>query len=143
MKKLVVAILGGTVVLLGLAMIILPGPAVLVIPAGLAILATGFLWARRAGQPWRGKVGDNRSARGQLRMARHQVLSRLNVYPGRVWSALTTEVTRHIRGRSGGISPGPWFRFGYRHRPQQLPFQPIEPLQVVQQAGFGIFTGVI
>ena len=29
-------------------MIVLPGPAVVVIPAGLAILATEFLWARRA-----------------------------------------------------------------------------------------------
>ena len=35
-------------VLLGIAMIALPGPAVVVIPAGLAILATEFLWARRA-----------------------------------------------------------------------------------------------
>jgi hypothetical protein len=29
------------------ALIVLPGPAFLVIPAGLAILATEFLWARR------------------------------------------------------------------------------------------------
>jgi hypothetical protein len=38
---------GGTVVTLGLAMIVLPGPALVVIPLGLAILATQFLWARR------------------------------------------------------------------------------------------------
>jgi hypothetical protein len=38
---------GGTVVLLGVAMIVLPGPAFIVIPLGLAILATEFLWARR------------------------------------------------------------------------------------------------
>jgi tellurite resistance protein TerC len=48
MKRFVIAITGGTVVLLGIAMIALPGPAVVVIPAGLAILATEFLWARRA-----------------------------------------------------------------------------------------------
>ena len=48
MRKVVVATLGGTVLLLGLVMLVLPGPAVLVIPAGLAILATEFLWARRA-----------------------------------------------------------------------------------------------
>ena len=48
MRRLVIAITGGTVVLLGIAMIALPGPAVVVIPAGLAILATEFLWARRA-----------------------------------------------------------------------------------------------
>ena len=41
-------------VLLGIAMIALPGPAVVVIPAGLAILATEFLWARRALQRCKG-----------------------------------------------------------------------------------------
>ena len=46
-RKLVVAILGGSVVLVGIAMLVLPGPAILVIPLGLAILATEFLWAKR------------------------------------------------------------------------------------------------
>lgn len=36
-----------TVVLIGVAMIVLPGPAIVVIPAGLAILATEYAWARR------------------------------------------------------------------------------------------------
>ena len=48
MKKVIIAITGGTVLLVGIAMIVLPGPALIVIPAGLAILATEFLWARRA-----------------------------------------------------------------------------------------------
>ncbi len=47
MKRLWIALLGGTVLALGVVMILLPGPAILVIPAGLAILATEFLWARR------------------------------------------------------------------------------------------------
>ena len=38
---------GGTVLLIGIAMILLPGPAFLVIPAGLAILAVEFAWAKR------------------------------------------------------------------------------------------------
>jgi tellurite resistance protein TerC len=46
-KRALVGIMGGTVVLLGVVMIILPGPAILVIPAGLAILATEFVWAQR------------------------------------------------------------------------------------------------
>jgi uncharacterized protein (TIGR02611 family) len=45
-KRLIVAILGGTVVLIGIALIFLPGPAVVVIPIGLGILATEFIWAR-------------------------------------------------------------------------------------------------
>ena len=46
-RKFVVAVTGGTVLLIGLAMVVLPGPAFLVIPLGLAILATQFVWARR------------------------------------------------------------------------------------------------
>ena len=44
-KRIFIAIIGGTVLLFGVALIVLPGPAFLVIPAGLAILATEFAWA--------------------------------------------------------------------------------------------------
>jgi tellurite resistance protein TerC len=46
-KKLGIGLVGGLVLLLGIAFIVLPGPAILVIPAGLAILALEFEWARR------------------------------------------------------------------------------------------------
>ena len=46
-KRVVIAIVGGTVLVLGIIMIVLPGPSFLVIPAGLAILAVEFAWARR------------------------------------------------------------------------------------------------
>ncbi len=46
-KRLVVFIVGMTVLLFGLALLVLPGPAVVVIPIGLAILATEFVWAQR------------------------------------------------------------------------------------------------
>ncbi len=46
-RRIVVAIIGGTVLLLGVAMIVLPGPAVVVIPMGLAILGIEFAFARR------------------------------------------------------------------------------------------------
>jgi uncharacterized protein (TIGR02611 family) len=45
-RKIVIGIVGGFVLLAGVAMIFLPGPAFVVIPLGLAILATEFLWAR-------------------------------------------------------------------------------------------------
>ena len=48
LRKLIVAVIGGTIVLLGVAMIVLPGPAFIVIPIGLGILATEFAWAQRA-----------------------------------------------------------------------------------------------
>jgi hypothetical protein len=46
-KRVVIAVVGGTVLVLGIALIVLPGPAFVVIPAGLAILAIEFAWARR------------------------------------------------------------------------------------------------
>ena len=48
LRKLIVAVIGGTVLLIGIALIVLPGPAFIVIPVGLAILATEFAWARHA-----------------------------------------------------------------------------------------------
>lgn len=47
MRRIVVGIIGFTVLLIGVALLVLPGPAVVVIPMGLAILATEFLWAKR------------------------------------------------------------------------------------------------
>ena len=40
-------VVGFVVLAVGLAMLVLPGPAIVVIPMGLAILATEFVWARR------------------------------------------------------------------------------------------------
>lgn len=45
--RLIVIVIGFTVLLIGLALLVLPGPAMLVIPLGLAILATEFVWARK------------------------------------------------------------------------------------------------
>jgi len=46
-KRLIVIVFGFTVLIAGVAMIMLPGPAVIVIPIGLAILATEYIWARK------------------------------------------------------------------------------------------------
>jgi tellurite resistance protein TerC len=45
-KRIAISIVGMTVLLFGIALIVLPGPAIVVIPIGLAILATEFAWAR-------------------------------------------------------------------------------------------------
>ena len=45
-RRIAVAVIGGSVVLLGMAMIVLPGPAIVVIPLGLGILGLEFAWAR-------------------------------------------------------------------------------------------------
>jgi uncharacterized protein (TIGR02611 family) len=46
-KRVAVTIAGFVVVLAGAAMLVLPGPGLLVIIAGLAILATEYVWAQR------------------------------------------------------------------------------------------------
>jgi uncharacterized protein (TIGR02611 family) len=46
-RRVIIAVIGGTILIIGIAMIVLPGPAVVVIPIGLAVLATEFVWARR------------------------------------------------------------------------------------------------
>lgn len=46
-RRVVTFVIGGTVVLLGGVSLFTPSPAFVVIPIGLAILATEFVWARR------------------------------------------------------------------------------------------------
>jgi tellurite resistance protein TerC len=46
-RRVIVAVIGTTVLLFGIALIVLPGPAFIVIPLGLGILAAEFAWARR------------------------------------------------------------------------------------------------
>jgi tellurite resistance protein TerC len=53
-RRIVIATIGATVLLLGVAMIFLPGPAFVVIPAGLAILSLEFAWAKH----WLTKLKD-------------------------------------------------------------------------------------
>jgi len=46
-KRIVKIVIGFTVFLLGVVMLVLPGPGVLTIIVGLAILGTEFVWAKR------------------------------------------------------------------------------------------------
>ena len=46
-RRIAIGIVGGSVLIVGIAMIALPGPAFVVIPVGLGILGIEFAWARR------------------------------------------------------------------------------------------------
>ncbi len=46
-RRVIVGVIGFTVLLIGIALIFLPGPAIIVIPLGLVILASEFIWAER------------------------------------------------------------------------------------------------
>jgi uncharacterized protein (TIGR02611 family) len=45
-RRITVLVVGFSVLAIGIALIILPGPAFVVIPIGLAILSAEFAWAR-------------------------------------------------------------------------------------------------
>jgi tellurite resistance protein TerC len=60
-RKAVIGVIGATVLLIGLALIVLPGPAIIVIPIGLGILASEFFWARRVVK--RGRILVERAKR--------------------------------------------------------------------------------
>lgn len=60
LRKLIIGVIGGTILLLGIALIVLPGPAFIVIPVGLAILATEFAWAQRTVERTRAMIAKAR-----------------------------------------------------------------------------------
>lgn len=46
-RKLVIFLIGISIVLIGCVLFFTPGPAIIVIPVGLAVLATEFIWAKK------------------------------------------------------------------------------------------------
>jgi uncharacterized protein (TIGR02611 family) len=67
-KRVAVAVVGGVLVAGGLALMVLPGPGLLVIALGFAVLATEFAWAHRALET--GKRTAKNAADGTKRRAR-------------------------------------------------------------------------
>jgi tellurite resistance protein TerC len=71
-RRILILLIGSTVVVVGILLLVLPGPGILVIVVGLAILATEFAWAEallaaareRAARVLR-KVGKSRNRRGE------------------------------------------------------------------------------
>ncbi len=53
-RRIVIGVVGATVLLIGIVMMVAPGPALIVIPLGLAILSLEFAWARH----WLKKVRE-------------------------------------------------------------------------------------
>jgi hypothetical protein len=64
---------GGLVLAAGLALLVLPGPAFLVIPAGLAILASEFDWAKRLMQRFEARWEQWRKERSERKARKHPV----------------------------------------------------------------------
>jgi uncharacterized protein (TIGR02611 family) len=91
-KRAIVFVVGGTVLALGVALIVLPGPAFIVIPAGLAILAVEFEWARR----WMTSVKQLSSRaphqRGpSRRISMQSIVQRVKFRLARFWDSLRSK----------------------------------------------------
>lgn len=59
-RRVIIGVVGAVVLLTGIVMLVTPGPAFIVIPAGLAILGLEFAWARH----WLNKARRTISAQG-------------------------------------------------------------------------------
>ncbi len=60
MKKFIVALAGGKVLLVGIALLVFPGPGLPIVAVGIAILASEFLWARRVLRNAKGAIAKAR-----------------------------------------------------------------------------------
>jgi cation:H+ antiporter len=66
-RKIVIAVTGFTVLGVGVIMLVTPGPAFVIIPIGLGILATEFVWARRLLQRFRKQLEDGARQLGLMK----------------------------------------------------------------------------
>lgn len=71
-RRIVIGVVGATVVLLGLIMLVTPGPALVVIPVGLAILSIEFTWARMWLRKLRQAISSNNLGTRSRRAERHR-----------------------------------------------------------------------
>ncbi len=69
-RRALILVFGLSVLLVGIIMIVAPGPAVVVIPLGLGILATEFLWARRVLDGLKSRLSDAHAATSRVNLPR-------------------------------------------------------------------------
>ena len=71
-RRIAVLAVGSTVVLLGIVMLVTPGPGLIVIPVGLAILSVEFAWARLWLRKVRETISNQNSKNHAERAERHR-----------------------------------------------------------------------
>lgn len=65
-KRVVVGIIGATILLIGVLFLLIPGPGLIIIIVGLAVLASEFVWAK----------GLLEKARGHYDRVKHKITKR-------------------------------------------------------------------
>ncbi len=76
-KRAAITIVGLTVLVFGLVLIFIPGPAIVVVPLGLAILSVEYAWAKN----WLKRIREKISSANEVTRAKRNE-QRRNDYPG-------------------------------------------------------------
>lgn len=71
-KRTAVLVIGVALVVGGAIMLVLPGPGLLAMLAGLAVLATEFLWAQHLLEAMKNRAGEARDAARRSWPTRHR-----------------------------------------------------------------------
>ena len=71
-RRIAIAVVGTTILVIGFVMIVAPGPAIIVIPVGLTILGLEFAWARLWLKRLREGISAGNSKRRGDRAERHR-----------------------------------------------------------------------
>ena len=71
-RRVAISVIGITLLIIGTVMIVAPGPALIVIPVGLAILGVEYAWARNLLKRLRKKISDTGKSRRAARTALQQ-----------------------------------------------------------------------
>ena len=71
-RRIAILAVGSTILVIGIVMIVTPGPAIVVIPVGLAILAMEFAWARMLLRKLREGISAQNARRRSRRAEHHR-----------------------------------------------------------------------
>ena len=93
-KRAAVTVAGGALVLGGLALLVLPGPGIVVVALGLAVLGTEYMWAAKA-------LEHTKRSGGQAGRAARRQASRA---AGGAWRMARSVARRRDPGAPGGGS---------------------------------------
>ena len=75
-KRVVLAVIGATLLVIGVALLVLPGPGTVVILLGLAVLAVEFAWARTLLRNVKERLTPGRNRRNAQSADQHQLSTR-------------------------------------------------------------------
>ena len=71
-RRIAILVVGSTVLAVGIVMIVAPGPAIVVIPVGLAILGVEFAWAKIWLRKLRESISNQGARRRNQRVENHR-----------------------------------------------------------------------